>query len=259
MALLGYVQTITVIDSTAVDIDFSGATTAILDAGFNVTFGTISGFFEGQEYTIQVRATASISVTPDAGWNKNFPEGSQSLINGQYRNYKFWYDGTDFNFECEPPTSNAVIQLAGLTPVSGGALYFNGTALTQLPVGESNQILGVVAGLPAYTYKSQFTGTISLSGAKTLALTDISQYIFNSSSSNYTITIPANATVAIPVGTQFAFGRVGTGTLTVQGASSVSVNGVSTGTATVETACTLIKVGTNEWHLFGDISAVSPS
>jgi hypothetical protein len=74
-----------------------------------------------------------------------------------------------------------------------------------------------------------------------------------------TITIPTNATVAFPTGTQITVIQTAAGQLTIQGAGGVTVN--STGaTATApklraqNSSATLIKTDTNTWYVLGDIS-----
>lgn len=73
-----------------------------------------------------------------------------------------------------------------------------------------------------------------------------------------TITIPTNASVAFPTGTQITVIQTGAGQITIQGAGGVTVN--STGaTATApklrvqNSSATLIKSDTNTWYVVGDI------
>jgi hypothetical protein len=96
--------------------------------------------------------------------------------------------------------------------------------------------------------------------AYTLALGDQGDILLASNGATAgTITIPTNATVAFPTGTQITIIQTGAGQLTVQGAGGVTVN--STGaTATApklraqNSSATLIKTGTDTWYVVGDIS-----
>jgi len=102
--------------------------------------------------------------------------------------------------------------------------------------------------------------------ARTFGLSDMGQHIGFSNSGAITATIPTNASVAFPVGTVIALSADGTGTVTIQGASGITLNGVSangstTGKTTVSTAwrgvVLLEKTGTDAWAARGDCAAVS--
>lgn len=74
-----------------------------------------------------------------------------------------------------------------------------------------------------------------------------------------TITIPTNASVAFPTGTQITIIQTGSGQLTIQGAGGVTVN--STGATSTapklraqNSSATCIKSDTNTWYVVGDIS-----
>ena len=90
----------------------------------------------------------------------------------------------------------------------------------------------------------------------TLVLTDAGCLIKCGSSSNRTITIPANADVAFPTGTEIEIARYGTGTVTISGATGVTVrsanslNTISSQYATVG----IKKMDTNEWLLSGSLA-----
>ena len=78
---------------------------------------------------------------------------------------------------------------------------------------------------------------------------------FNSAS-NLTLTIPANSSVAFPVGTQILIARLGTGTvqvlITTDTLYSVSSNRFL---ASRYSGATLVKTTSTTWYLFGDLSA----
>jgi hypothetical protein len=74
-----------------------------------------------------------------------------------------------------------------------------------------------------------------------------------------TITIPTNASVAFPTGTQITIIQTGAGQITIQGAGGVTV--ASTGaTATapklrvINASATCIKTATDTWYVVGDIA-----
>lgn len=82
----------------------------------------------------------------------------------------------------------------------------------------------------------------------TLALTDVAKVVAFNSSSNLTLTVPTNASVAFPLGTVINVYRAGTGTVTIAGASGVTVRNSGTIPAQFGER-SLRKRGTNEWVL----------
>lgn len=90
----------------------------------------------------------------------------------------------------------------------------------------------------------------------TLVLTDVAKVISLTNAAAITLTIPTNATVAFPTGTQILLYQGGAGQVTVGGAgvtlrsqgSKLKLNGqYSIGG--------LLKVGTDEWVIFGNTAA----
>lgn len=98
------------------------------------------------------------------------------------------------------------------------------------------------------------------SGASyTLALTDAENAVEMSNAAANTITIPANSTVAFPVGTSILIYQAGLGITTIAPAGGVTLRAKSIGspTATALTGqfalATLVKRATDTWILAGDI------
>lgn len=90
----------------------------------------------------------------------------------------------------------------------------------------------------------------------TLVLGDAYKLIEMEVSSANTLTIPTNASVPFPLGTQILVSQLGTGQTTITPAVGVTIrsSGGKTKTAAQYSMCTLIKRGTNEWYLAGDIT-----
>ena len=94
----------------------------------------------------------------------------------------------------------------------------------------------------------------------TLVLTDNrNKLITANNSSAQTYTIPLNSSVAFPTGSVINIIQIGTGQVTIQGASGVTV--ASTGAVSTApklrvrySAASLIKVGTDSWYVIGDIA-----
>lgn len=91
----------------------------------------------------------------------------------------------------------------------------------------------------------------------TLVLADAATILNCTSGSDITITIPLNAVVSFPVGSEIAFIRKGTGAVTIAGSVGVTVSSADSkykikgqyGTAAV------LKVAENEWVLAGSLEA----
>ena len=77
-------------------------------------------------------------------------------------------------------------------------------------------------------------------------LTDFTKLVTLSNASSVAVTLPLEATVAWPTGTQLRLLNVGAGTVTVAGAVGVTING-SPLTLTQYKGANLIKTGTNTW------------
>jgi hypothetical protein len=107
--------------------------------------------------------------------------------------------------------------------------------------------------------QSLLTPTFS-SNAYTLVLTDQGDILLASNGATAgTITIPTNASVAFPTGTQITIIQTGAGQITIQGAGGVTV--ASTGATStapklrvINASATCIKTGTDTWYVVGDIS-----
>lgn len=90
----------------------------------------------------------------------------------------------------------------------------------------------------------------------TLVLGDAYELIEMEVSSANTLTIPTNSSVPFPLGTQILVSQLGTGQTTITPAVGVTIrsSGGKTKTAAQYSMCTLIKRGTNEWYLSGDLT-----
>ena len=90
----------------------------------------------------------------------------------------------------------------------------------------------------------------------TFVLTDAHKLVELNHTGNKTFSIPANSSVAFPIGTEIKLANYGTGELRV--AALVGVTLLSDGGKTKITAqygvAQLIKRATDEWYLFGDIT-----
>ena len=90
----------------------------------------------------------------------------------------------------------------------------------------------------------------------TLTVLDANKLIEMNSDSANTLTIPTNATVALPVGTRVEVVQRGAGKTEIAGAAGVTIRSyIGTYIAGQYGCATLIKRANNEWYVFGDLSA----
>jgi len=95
----------------------------------------------------------------------------------------------------------------------------------------------------------------------TFVLTDNGKLVTASNASAQTYSIPTNASVAFPIGTQINIIQIGAGQVTIQAVTSGTTTVASTGaTATTPklraqySSATCIKVATDVWYVIGDIA-----
>ena len=98
------------------------------------------------------------------------------------------------------------------------------------------------------------------STALTLALTDAGNLVTMTNGSANVLTVPTNAAVAFPVGTQVDVIQGGAGVTTITFDTAVTGNGASAGSAALSaqySAVTLIKTASDTWLLVGDHGGVA--
>jgi len=94
----------------------------------------------------------------------------------------------------------------------------------------------------------------------TLSLSDRSKIVTVDNASANTVTIPTNAAIEFPVGTEIRVLQVGAGTTTIQGDTGVTLNGVSSGSGAMTgqwDEVRLYKKASDEWYAVGGIGTVS--
>jgi uncharacterized protein (AIM24 family) len=93
-------------------------------------------------------------------------------------------------------------------------------------------------------------------GNYTLALGDEGSLIQINNAGATTITIPTNASVAFPIGTQIRFSRKGAGLPAISGDGGVTVssNNGDNKISAQHAVATIVKVDTDAWILFGSLT-----
>ncbi|WP_313559715.1 hypothetical protein [Ruminiclostridium cellobioparum] len=100
---------------------------------------------------------------------------------------------------------------------------------------------------------ADYGGIVGKSGSCTIVASDRNKVVYVDSVTASTVTIPANATVAFPVGTQITFLQSNVGTVTFAPASGVVLASKDT-KRTIDglyASSTLIKTSTDTWFLIG--------
>lgn len=120
----------------------------------------------------------------------------------------------------------------------------------------TNDKIIVGDGSTAREFASSTVQTNQQTASYTLVLSDKDKMVEVSVGSANTITVPTDANVAYPVGTQIIILQTGAGQTTIAGDTGVTVNGTPGLKLRAQwSAGTLIKRGTDLWVAIGDLSA----
>lgn len=145
-------------------------------------------------------------------------------------------------------------------------MYFGTTPFTDPPDNKA----GIASDFAAYVQSVVFLnllangvstfrplGTNTYTGTSyTFQLTDANKYVRASNGSAQTFTIPLNASVAFPIGTEIDLIQAGAGQLSIAATGGVTINSKAghLSFATQYSAATLKKIATDTWDLVGDLS-----
>ena len=200
-------------------------TTAIgVDITGNATFADNGKAIFGAGSDLEIYHDGSNSYVKDAGTGDLFLQGSN-------------------NVQIESPTgSNMMYATAGAQV----RLYYNGSPkFNTTPTG-----IEVTGSVVSQVGINAQTGT-----TYTTVLADQSKLVTLTNGSAITLTIPANSSVAYPVGTKIDFAQLGAGQVTVAGAGGVTVNATPTLKLRDQySGASCIKTATDTWLLVGDLS-----
>ena len=136
------------------------------------------------------------------------------------------------------------------TPQLGGDLDVNGNDITSSSNGDIViRPNGTGTVVMEVKFNTQTTNYI-------LDATDACRLVEMNIAGANTLTIPTNTVVPFPIGTQILIAQYGAGQTTITPAATVTLrsSGGKTKIAAQYGVATLIKRGTNEWYLAGDIT-----
>ena len=152
-----------------------------------------------------------------------------------------------------------VTSITAGTGLSGGTITGSGTIAIDSTVA-------TLTGTQTLTNKTLTDPKINLAfdaetASYTAVLANNGQVVTMDNASANTFSIPTNASVAFPIGTQINVLQIGAGQTTIQAVTSGTTTILSTGgTAAAPklrvrySAATCVKAGTDLWYVFGDIS-----
>ena len=115
----------------------------------------------------------------------------------------------------------------------------------------------VAADITALGFAVSAITTNRQTASYTLVLADANKLVELNVATANTLTVPTNATVAFPIGTQILVAQYGAGACTLTAASGVTVRSESSKLKTngQYAGATLVKIATDEWHVFGNLIA----
>ena len=159
------------------------------------------------------------------------------------------------------PAAGEVLTFSGVTwtneAASAGAL----TDLSDVEISTSpteGHVLTYTSGTWTDAAASTESVETTLATAIGPALDDAGKYFRCTSTTDITVTIPLNATIAFPTGTTLKFRQCSTGTVVLAGEGAVvlnSIDGYLAETAQEGAVIEAIKIATNEWDVFGLLAA----
>lgn len=203
--------------------------------------------YAGQNGSGSGTVTAVNNVQPDAGGNVTLTASdvgalassgtaaNASALDGHLASY--FGTASDVSTNTQNIATNAAA-ISGIQNAKGAASgYASLDANTKVTAAEASSRI------------------VEVTESKTIALTDAGTFQYCTGSTAKTITIPANASVGFPVGTEIEICRYGSGTVTIAGASGVTIVSVDSKAAVADQyGCAgLKKIATNVWILAGDL------
>lgn len=145
-----------------------------------------------------------------------------------------------------------------LTALATGFTVAGGTTSKTLTVPLDASVSGTNTGdQDLSSFSTKALAINAQTSSYTLVLTDKdNKYVRMTSATVNSLTVPTNASVAFPIGTQIPIRQAGAGQTTIIAAGGVTVNtGLTLKLRTQGSSASLIKVDTNEWDLAGDLEA----
>jgi len=280
------------ISNTATSMTVATGTGSALMGGVTLAVGNVDQFTVALDVDTQNEEIVFVTaVTGDTLTIVRARAGSSGISHSGGATVKHVLTSDDLTFYTTGvATADAAVPSATVTAKADLLVGLSSGVVDNLAVGSNNQVLtadstqtlGVKWATPA-------TGDVTLTGTQTLtnktltspivndpklnlsvndqtgttytfALTDNGKFITASNSSAQTYSIPTNASVAFPVGSQVHIIQINSGQVTVQAADSGTTTVLSTGATAAAPkikaqygAISCIKTATDTWYVIGNI------
>ena len=154
-------------------------------------------------------------------------------------------------------TANRTLSITSATEALIGAVELATQAETDAGTDDARAVtpLKLAASIAAKTLtKAQSINTLT-GTAHAIVLTDAGKLVILSNASTTTLTVPNEATVNFPIGTFVDIMRYGLGSVSVIPQSPVAIRATpSTVLRAQYSGATLVKIGSDEWSLVGDLT-----
>ena len=173
--------------------------------------------------------------------------GGVSALNGLTANTQYFAtgtSGTDFNISSATDTHTLNLPTASAT---------NTGKLSSTDWSTFNSKLSVT---DTSVFSRKLIAANRQTASYTLALTDINLLVELNVGTANTLTVPLNSVVAFAIGTKIDIAQYGAGQTTITPISGVTIRSFSGALkiAGQYAAATLVKIGTNEWYCFGNLT-----
>ena len=153
-----------------------------------------------------------------------------------------------------------------ITGVTAGTGLSGGGTSGTVTVSIDTSVTADLTTAQTFTNKTLTDAKVNLAfdaetASYTAVLANNSQVVTMDNASANTFSIPTNASVAFPIGTQINVLQIGAGQTTIQAVTSGTTTIQSTGATAAApklrarySAATCLKAGTDLWYVFGDIA-----
>ena len=245
-----------VTDEPTTTVNFTQASLDALAVGeleaSSLTVGSVSntelGYLDGVTSAIQTQLDAKSTASKTETLTNKSISLTTNTVSGTKAEFNAAMSDADFATLAGTETlTNKTLTSPSMTSptVSSGALTVSSSGITFADGTQTGE--GVLSRTPIISKSASYTLS---------ALSERDSLIEMNSGSAVTLTIPTNATLALPVGTSIDVLAVGAGAVTIAGAAGVTVNATpGLILRTQWSACTLFKRATDTWVVYGDLKA----